>query len=71
MAELAKDENPLCHFVRQLDDIDLQWLMECPALVPELMGLTDHLPLCKECGDRIGKILLGDLEETPRKKDLK
>ena len=50
----------LCEFVRHLDDEEIQWLLEAPTLVPELMGLTDHLPACAECGDRAGRILLGD-----------
>ncbi len=50
----------LCEFVRHLDDEEIQWLLEAPTLVPELMGLTDHLPACAECGDRVGRILLGD-----------
>ena len=48
----------LCDFVRHLDDDDIQWLLEAPTLVPELMGLTEHLPTCQECGERVKRILI-------------
>jgi hypothetical protein len=54
----------LCNFVRNLDDEELQWLLEAPTLVPELMGLTDHLPACSECGDRVGRILGEDIQRS-------
>lgn len=56
--------SPLCDFVRHLDDDELQWLLEAPTLVPELMGLTDHLSFCKECGARGKRVIHGSGREV-------
>jgi hypothetical protein len=50
--EAKNPSTQICDFVRNLTDEELKFLLESPTEIPEIMGLSDHLPFCEECAKR-------------------
>jgi hypothetical protein len=60
LKKMALPDPTMCEFIKNLDDEELEFLLMSPSLVPELMGLTDHLPFCEVCAVRLTNLHLFD-----------